>query len=155
MFVDIIGVDYILLFARIGGVEAYLFAHLFHDGIQAAGPYVLLRLVQLEGLLGHGFHAVGGKLQRHTFGGHKGDLLRRKRIAGFGQNPLELVLIQVLQLHANGKTPLQLRHQIARFTPGESSGGHKENVVGMHQPVPRVYGRAFDDGQQITLHTLA
>jgi hypothetical protein len=50
---------------------------------------------------------------------------------------------------------LEFRNQVAGFGDVEGSGGDEKNVVGADETVACVDGGAFDDGQNVALHSFA
>src|SRR5206468_8409246 len=51
------------------------------------------------------------------------------------------------------KTALKLRNEVRRLCDMKSARGDEQDVIGTHKTVSRVYGGAFDDRQNIALHT--
>ena len=68
---------------------------------------------------------------------------------------MEILGRQRPQLHAKGKSALELRHEIGRLGEMERAGGDKQDVVGFHHAVLGVDHAALDHGEQVALHALA
>src|SRR5438105_1546976 len=78
----------------------------------------------------------------------------RQRIAGLGQDAHQVGFAQRLQLDANGEATLELRDEVTRARCGERPGRDEQDVLGAHRAVACVHRRAFENGQQVTLHAL-
>src|SRR4029453_4696144 len=57
-----------------------------------------------------------------------------------------------LELNSDREAPLQLGDQIGRLRHVECAGGDEENVIGLHHPVLRIDGGAFNDREDVALN---
>ena len=64
----VVFVDDVLFLRVIRCVKADPFKHFLHDGVKPAGADILVRLVDLKGLLGHSGDALAGELEADAFG---------------------------------------------------------------------------------------
>ncbi len=87
--------------------------------------------------------------------GKQGLVLAQERGARLAENPREVITGEVVHLDANRKSPLELGHQVCGLRPVEGAGSDEQNVVGPDGTVLGVDGGAFDDRQQVALHSLA
>jgi len=51
-----------------------------------------------------------------------------------GQDPVQVVLRQALELHADRQAPLELGQQVRRLAGVERARGNEQNVVRVHVP---------------------
>jgi hypothetical protein len=62
-----------------------------------------------------------------------------------GEDAVEVVGAERVQLHADRKTALELRDQVRRFGNVKSAGRDKEDVFGLHHAVLGVDQGPLDD----------
>jgi hypothetical protein len=74
---------------------------------------------------------------------------------GSGQDGLEVVHRQRLQLHADREAALQFGNQVAGLGQVEGAAGDEQDVVGLDHAVLGVHGGALHQRQQVALHALA
>src|SRR5271166_3078837 len=146
--------DHVLLF-HVRGLEADDVEHLLHNRVQAPRANVLRAFIHAEGEVRHLLQRLGSELQPHALSVEQRYVLLGERRLRLAEDPDEVLHRQRLQLHANGEAPLQLGNQVAGLRNMEGASGDEENVIGPHHSVARVHGRAFDDGQDVALHTFA
>src|SRR5579872_6336285 len=123
--------------------------------MQAARADVFRAFVHAKSEASDFFECFFGELQFYAFGFEQRRVLLDQRRLGLSENTDEIFHGERLQFHANGKTPLQLGNQVAGFGDVKSSGGDEQNVVGANHAVAAVYSRAFNDRQNVALHTFA
>src|SRR6185437_11160562 len=96
----------------IGGGEADFVHDALHHRMQAAGADVFHAGVHLGGDIRDCGNGVGGEVEPHAFGFHQRGVLFDEADFGLGEDALEVVAAQRLQLHANGLPSLKLRQQV-------------------------------------------
>ena len=89
--------------------------------------------------------AVGTKIERDAFGRKQRFVLLDQGILRLGQDRLEILCGQRIELHANREAPLQFRNQVRRLADVECTRSDEQHVIGFHRAVFGVHGRAFDD----------
>mmetsp|Transcript_7139 Transcript_7139/g.18279 ORF Transcript_7139/g.18279 Transcript_7139/m.18279 type:complete len:251 (-) Transcript_7139:1044-1796(-) len=85
---------------------------------------------------------------------HEGHLLAHQRRLGLGEDAVQVVLRELLQLDADGQPPLQLGEQVGRLALVEGARAHEQDVVRVDVAVLRAHRRALDQREQIALHAL-
>ena len=102
-----------------------------------------------------GIDGILGERDTEPFDAEQGLLLLGQRVARFGEDADKVVLGQGRQFDADGEPALQFGHQVAGLVFMKGTGGNEKNVICSDVPVSRLDSRAFDDGQQVALNTLA
>ena len=97
----------------------------------------------------------GVNSRRDLLGPHQRHILLDQAGLGLGQDALEVLARQRLQLHADGQTPLELGQEIGGFRLMEGARGNEQDVVGFDRAVLGRNGRAFEQRQQIALDAFA
>ena len=123
--------------------------------MQATRTDVLGGFVYLPCGLGDALDAVFGEFDVHPFGRHQRLVLHGDGGIRLGQDALEVVGGQRLQLNADRQTPLQFRDQIGWAGHLECAGGDKQDVVGLDHPMFGGDGAAFHQRQQVALYAFA
>ena len=116
---------------------------------------VFCSFIHTEGEVGDLFQRLWSECQLHTFGFEQRGVLFYKRRLGLGENLDEVVHGERLQFYANGEASLQFGNEVTGLRNVKSPGRDEKNVVGAHHPITRVDGGAFDNGQDVALHTLS
>ena len=123
--------------------------------MQAARADILGLLVDLHRVGGELRDAVGREFERDAFDREQLPVLFGQRVLGRGQDRLEILGGQRVQLHANRKAALEFGDQIRGFALVECARGDEQDVVGLDRAVFGRHGAAFDDGQDVALHAFA
>ena len=123
--------------------------------MQAAGTDVLGLLVDLPGDLGKALDAVLGELDGQPLGLQQLAVLLGERGMRLGEDALEIVRTEGLELHADRQAALQLGNQVARLAQVEGAGGDEQDVVGLDHAQLGVHRAALDQRQQVALYALA
>src|SRR5215472_10066228 len=152
---DVGGVDHHRALATLGGIEGKLIEHALEHRVQAARADVFAARVHLRSDLRERAYRVLGEGQLDALGRHQGDVLLGQRVLRLGQDANEIVASQRSQLDADGKASLKLRDQIGRLGGVKRARGNEQDVVGTNRAVFGVYGRAFDNREQVALHAFA
>ena len=98
---------------------------------------------------------VVGELEVDVLRREERVVLLQERVLGLREDADEVLLGQGVELDADRKAALELRDQVRGLGDVERAGGDEEDVVGLHEPVLGVDGRAFDDRQEVALDALA
>ena len=122
--------------------------------MQAAGADVFGFFIHLPGDFGQTANALIAKFQRHFIRGQQRLILPHQAGVGLRKDAFKIFHAEAVEFHADGKAPLQLRHQIAGFGKMKRAAGNEQDVVGAHHAVAGVDGGAFNQRQQIALHAL-
>ena len=85
----------------------------------------------------------------------EGGILFDQGILRFSEDSLKILLDKRLQLHTDGKTPLQLWNEIRRLCDMECASCDKENMICFDRTVLCHHSRALDNRQDIALYPLA
>src|SRR5712691_2622191 len=152
---NVVGIHVDLLPFSFRSVEADLIEHSFHDGMQTPRADVFCSFIHTEGEVGDLFQRLWSECQLHTFGFEQRGVLFYKRRLGLGENLDEVVHGERLQFYANGEASLQFGNEVTGLRNVKSPGRDEKNVVGAHHPITRVDGGAFDNGQDVALHTFS
>ena len=128
---------------------------MFEDRIQPPRADILSRLVNFIGVGREFFDCVIGEIQIDTFCFEQRHVLFRQRILWLLQDPDKVLFREVVQLDANRKSTLQLRHQFAGLMLVKRSGRDKQNMVCLNVSVLCLDRCAFNDRQQVPLNALS
>ena len=120
--------------------------------MQAAGTDVLGLLIDLTGELCDAADGIGLEGKRDAFRREQGLVLLDQGVLRLGQDALEILLAQRLELDANREAALELRDEVGRLRHVEGAGCDEEDVVRADRAVLRRDLRALDDWQDVTLH---
>ncbi len=96
-------------------------------------------------------YGIIGKEQLNGFRLEQGGVLFYQCILGLCEDPDEVLLPKGIQLHPNGKTPLELRNEIRGLRYVKGPGGNKEDMVRLYHSIFRRHRRSLNDGQNIPL----
>ena len=123
--------------------------------MQPARADVLLRLVL--GLRGLSERVERGVLevQVHMIDGEQRLVLAGERVVRLGEDRLEVLAGERLQIDAHREAALQLRDEVGDLRHVERARGDEEHVVRLDDAVLGVDRAALDDGQDVALHALA
>ena len=95
------------------------------------------------------------ELQADPLGFHQCLILPRQAGIGAGQDAFEVTHAEALQFDPNWKAALQFGNQIGRPGQMKRTAGDEQDVVGLDHADLGRDGGAFDQRQQVALHTLA
>src|SRR6266852_1066507 len=155
LFVHVGSIDLDVFLFQVGGFKGKLVEHFFQNGVQAAGANIFGLLVDAGGEFGDGGHGILGDVELHSFRLKQRHVLFDQGVLWLRQNAHKIFFLERLQLHADGQAALQLGDQVRRLADVEGAGGDKQNMVGANHAVAGVHRGAFDDGQNVALHTFA
>ena len=141
--------------AHEAGVERDVLQDGLEHGGETTGPDVLGRLVHLGGHAGQLADRLGGEAQIDPFRGEERLVLAHEGALGLGQDPHEVLFAEGRQLDADGEAALHLGDEVGGLAHVEGAGGDEEDVVGADGAVLGGDRRAFDDGQEVALHSFA
>ena len=99
--------------------------------------------------------ALSGKFDLDSFGLHQRAILLGERRVGLGENTLEVIGRQGVELDANRQSALQLRDEVRWLRQMKRARCDEQDVIGLDHAVLRRNGAAFDQRQQIALHAFA
>src|SRR5690554_3947579 len=139
----------------VAGIVREAFQQALQYRMQAAGADVFGGFVHLVGHFRNAGNRIVCERQFHAFGAHQGFILLHQRGVRLGQDALEVVRGQRLQLYPDRQTALQFRNQVRRLGQVERARGDEQNVIGTHGTILGAYGAALDQRQQVTLYAFA
>src|SRR6266851_8578042 len=155
LLVHVGGIHFDVFLLEVRSFKGQFVQNFFKDSVEAAGADVFRLLVDDGCELRDGVYGVVGDVELDAFGFEQRDVLLDERVLGLRENADEVFFLERLQLNANGQSALQLGDQVRGLGHVESAGSDEEDVVGANHAVAGVDGSAFDDGQNVTLHTFA
>src|SRR5215203_3801984 len=151
---DVRVVDRHRLVGEVRPLERDLVEQLFHHGMEAPRPDVFRLVVDFGGERRNAIDGLLGESERDALGVEQRDVLLDQRVLRLREDAHEVVAPERLELHANGKTALQLGDEVGRLGDVERAGSDEEDVIGPYHPVLRVHRRALHDRQDVPLHAL-
>ena len=123
--------------------------------MEAARADVLGLFVHVAGELRDAADGVGTELEHDALRREQRLILLDERVLRLGEDALEVLLAQALELDADRETPLELGDEVGGLRHVKRARRDEEHVVGLHRAVFRRDLRALDDGQDVALHALA
>jgi len=146
-----------MVYARAADVNVYIkrnFAPL-EDRVQAARADIFRLVVDLHREERDLFDPVGCEFEFHILHPEQLPVLLGQRVLRLGENSLEILSRERVQLDADRKASLQLRNQVRRLAHVKRAGGDEQHVIGFDLAVLRVDRTAFDDRKNVALDALA
>jgi predicted Zn-dependent protease with MMP-like domain len=126
-----------------------------HDGLKAAGPDVLHRVVGAKCHPGDLIDSVCREIERRLLGRYKRLILFGQGVLGLGHDPDEVFLGQRVELDPDWEPSLELGDQVRRLGGVEGARGDEQDVIGADVAVAGLDRRSLDDRQQVLLHPFA
>ena len=130
-----LGVDPDFLAGPVGGGEAHLVEHPLHHRLQPARADVLDRAIDLGGDARDRRDRVVGEVELDAFGPHQRHILLDEARLGVGEDALEILLGQGIELDADRQAALQLGQEVGGPGDVEGAGGDEQDMVGLDRSV--------------------
>ena len=135
-------------------LETDVFKEPLKNRVKPAGSDVLRRLIHLKCAVGNLLNRVVAEGKVDALNLQQRFILPQQRSFRFDQDSYEVVAGEVCKFDSDWESALKLGHHVRRSTLVKCPGRDEQDVVRFQVAVFCLDGRAFDDWQQIPLHSL-
>src|ERR1700722_3652743 len=155
LLLDVGCVELYGFFLHFRRLEGNFLEDFFKNRMKASRTDVFGLFVDASGEAGDGGDRVIAERKFQALGIEEGDVLLDQGVLRFSEDADKIGLGKRAELDADGEAALELGNQVGRLGSVERARGDKQNVVGADHPVAGIDGGAFNDRQNIALHSLA